>query len=373
MWVVAARVPERGATPNVPAHRRAVLRAVRRFTSPLLPDDYLELFNPLWSSRELRGRVERVERETEDAATVVIKPGWEWEGHDPGQYIRVGFDVEGVRHWRAYSLTSDPRDDDGLISITVKGVESGKVSPYITAKLRPGTIITLGEVAGEFKLPEQVPEKLLFISAGSGITPIMSMLRDLAHHDELGDTLLIHSAREPGDVIFGDELRGLHARHDGFRLHEVHTGKRDRFKPAELEDLCPDWKEREAFVSGPQELLDALCEYWDEHGDQDRLHLERFQPTYGEGGAAEGEGGTVRFLKSETDATADGGTSILVAGENEGLDLPYGCRMGICHTCTGKLTSGMVRDLRNGEVKEVSGQTIRTCIHAPEGEVEIEL
>jgi ferredoxin-NADP reductase len=367
-------VPERGATPKVPPRQRAVLRAVARFTAPLLPDDYLELFNPLWSSRELRGRVERLEPETDDATTVLIKPGWEWEGHAPGQYIRIGFDVGGIRHWRAYSLTSDPRREDGLISITVKGVDEGKVSPYVTAKLRPGTIITLGEVAGEFRLPDTVPEKLLFISAGSGITPIMSMLRDLAHEDGLGDAHHIHSARDADDVIFGSELRDMVEAHDGFTLYERHTATEDRLTPDELDELCPDWKEREAFISGPGELLDALVEHWERHGDPDKLHLERFQPTYGEGDAVEGEGGTVLFLRSETEAEAGNGTSILVAGEEAGLDLPYGCRMGICHTCTGRLSSGRVRDLRSGDVHdELAGQTIRTCIHAPEGDVEIEL
>ena len=80
------------------------------------------------------------------------------------------------------------------------------------------------------------------------------------------------------------------------------------------------------------------------------------------------------FVRSETDAEAQAGQSILVAGEEAGLDLPYGCRMGICHTCTGKVTAGRVRDLRSGAVHDdVAGQTIRTCIHAPEGDVEIEL
>src|SRR5262249_46350056 len=102
------QTPDRGATPQMPAalRRRAVLRLVRSFTSPLSPDDYLELINPLWSTRELRGRVERVTRETADAATVLIKPGWEWPGHRAGQYVRLGVEVDGVHHWRAYSLTS---------------------------------------------------------------------------------------------------------------------------------------------------------------------------------------------------------------------------------------------------------------------------
>ena len=93
---------EVGAPPKVSGPRRRALKAVRSLFSPLLPDDYLELINPLWSTRELRGRIERVERETDNAVTIVIKPGFE-EGHAPGQYLRVGVVVDGVHHWRAYS------------------------------------------------------------------------------------------------------------------------------------------------------------------------------------------------------------------------------------------------------------------------------
>src|SRR5436305_3873001 len=130
-------MPEKGAPPKVPKLQRQVLRAVSALSSPLLPDDYLELVNPLWSTRELRGRVESIDAETPDAATVTIKPGYEWEGHKPGQYLRIGVDVEGVRHWRAYSLTSDPDRPDGRISITVKNVDEGVVSPYLVRRGRP--------------------------------------------------------------------------------------------------------------------------------------------------------------------------------------------------------------------------------------------
>jgi len=88
-----------------------VLRAVGAFTSPLLPDDYLELINPLWSTRELRGEIESIDRETPDAATVVIRPGYEWMGHEPGQYLRIGIDIDGRRHWRAYSAEHALRRD----------------------------------------------------------------------------------------------------------------------------------------------------------------------------------------------------------------------------------------------------------------------
>src|SRR3954469_21368627 len=132
---------ERGAKPQVPAVRRRTLDAMRSLFTPLLPDDYLELINPLWSTRELRGRIERIQRETAEAVTIVIRPGHRWPGHRPGQYLRVGVVVDGVFHWRAYSLTSSPDRADGCISITPKLVESGKVTPYLARHAKPGEVV----------------------------------------------------------------------------------------------------------------------------------------------------------------------------------------------------------------------------------------
>jgi len=366
-------MPERGTRPNVHPIQRRVLNALAALSSPLLVDDYLELINPLWSTRELRGRIADIEHETADAATVMIKPGYRWGGHQPGQYLRIGLDIEGVRHWRAYSLTSDPARSDGLISITVKNVGEGKVSPYLVRRGRPGTIVSLGGVEGEFLLPGKLPEKLLFISAGSGITPIMSMLRHLDQSGELGDVVLLHSARHADEVIFGDELRELESRHPKFVLHEQHTGDNGRMGPEDLDRLCEDWRERETFLSGPTDMLDAISEHYEQAGLEDHLHLERFQPKLGLGDGDEGEGGTIKFLKSDCEAESDGSVPILVAGEEAGLDLPYGCREGICHTCVGELRTGRVRDLRSGKVYGQEGEVIRTCISAPEGPIEIEL
>jgi stearoyl-CoA 9-desaturase NADPH oxidoreductase len=364
-------VAEKGTPPKVPALQRRVLRAVQALTTPLLPDDYLELINPLWSTRELRGEVVSIRPETADAATVLIRPGYDWERHRPGQYLRIGVEIEGVKHWRAYSLTSDPDREDGYISVTPKLVEGGKVSPYLVRHGRPGCIVSLGGVEGDFVLPEELPGKLLFISAGSGITPIMSMLRSLDHQDALNDVVLIHSARHPDDVIFGKQLRDLQRRHGDLRCHEQHTRDHGRFQPSHLEEICPDWQERETFLSGPAAMLDAVEEYFERHGDCERLHMERFQPKLGE--AEEGEGGTILFCRSDTEAESDGSKPILEAGEEEGLELPYGCREGICHTCVGELKSGRVRDLRNGKVYGQQGEKIRTCISAPEGPVQIDL
>jgi ferredoxin-NADP reductase len=370
-------VAERGAVPRVSEGRRRVLGLIRSFTSPLLPDDYLELVNPLWSTRELRGRIERIERETPNAATVLVKPGWEWQGHKPGQYLRLGIEVDGVHHWRAYSLTSDPGRADGCISITPKLVADGKVSPFLFSGVRPGTIVRLGGVEGTFVLPDPLPAQLLFVSAGSGITPIMSMLRAIARAGKLDDVVHVHCVRSADEAIFGRELRALAAAHEGYELHERLTGAEGRLTAEGLFGLCPDWRARETFLCGPAGLLRTLSEGWKRAGDPAKLHVERFQPdedaSNGFPAARRGEGGTIRFCASDLEAKSDGEQPILAAGESAGAKLPYGCRMGICHTCVGRLRSGRVRDLRTGRVHGQAGEMLRTCVNAPEGAVEIEL
>lgn len=364
---------ERAAEPTVSEMRRRLMRAARAMTTPLVPDDYLGLLNPRWSARELTGTIVRLKPETEDATTVVVRPSFPWPGHRPGQYLRIGVELNGIRHWRAYSLTSDPDHPDGLVSITVKHVPEGRMSPFFTRRVQPGAMVYLGEVEGEFKLGDPLPQRPLFISAGSGVTPIWSMIRELERRDGLQDVIHIHCAREPDKVIFGDDLRRMNRQYDGYELHEHLTGEVPRITPESLAELVPDWAERPTFLSGPREMMDMFEEHWKANGDPDLLHTERFQPVIGTGDQEVGTGGTVRFRVTDVDASCDVGVSILVGGEEAGALLPFGCRLGICHTCVGKLHAGQVRDLRTGEVHGEQGQTIRTCVNAPEGHIEIEL
>jgi ferredoxin-NADP reductase len=361
---------ERGATPEVPRYRRRALRAARSLFTPFVPDDYLELIDPLWSSRELYGRIERIEPETANAATVLIRPGHEWGGHRPGQYLRIGVVVDGVTHWRAYSLTSDPARPDGCIAITPKLVEEGKVTPFLVREAKPGELVRLGGVEGTFVLPDPAPEKLLFISAGSGVTPVISMLDNLHGRGALGDVVHLHSARSAEEVIFGERLREIAAGSVGFDLRLRLTAAEGRLIPTDLDELCPDWRQRHAFLSGPGEMLRAFSGHWEQEGDPALLDLERFQPLIG-GELGGGEGGVVRFLKSGVETECDGATPILAAGEEAGVTMPFGCRMGICHTCVGELRSGRLRDLRNGQIHGRAEDMVRTCVNAPEGPIEI--
>ena len=278
---------ERGATPEVsPLHKRA-LKGAQALTTPLVPDDYIALINPMWSTRELHGADRaRSSPRPPDAATVVVRPTFPWPGHRarpvPADRRR------DRRHPPLARLLADlatPSHPDGLVSITVKHVDEGKMSPYFTRQAEPGSDRLPRRGRGRRSAsPTRCREKLLFISAGSGITPILSMLRELERRDAPRRRRPRPlRARTEDDVIFGDHLR-RHGRAPP-RLRPARAPHRRAAagsRRGDLDELCPDWRERETFLSGPRELLDAIEEHWERAGDPERLHMERFQPVIGE-------------------------------------------------------------------------------------------
>ncbi|GAB3660934.1 NADPH oxidoreductase [Actinocorallia lasiicapitis] len=326
----------------------ALTRVLSSLTTPLLPDDYLSLLNPLWSD-EPRGRITGVRRETADSATLTIKPGPAWPVHQAGQWLKIGVELAGVRHWRTFSISSAP---GAPLQITVKA--AGPVSSELVHRTKPGTIVALGLPEGDFTLASR-REKVLFVTAGSGITPVMSILRA-----GVDDAVLVHSAPSRPAVIFGRELRAL-AEEGRLTLHERHTRKDGRLDPAELAALVPDLADRRILACGPEEMLRSL----EEHFPQVTTERFRLTPT------VVGEGGEITFTKSKIACSTDG--PILTAGEEAGALLKSGCRMGICYSCVGKLTSGKVRDLRTGEVHGDEGDLVQICVSAPAGPVEIDL
>jgi ferredoxin-NADP reductase len=370
-------IPRRAAWP---ALRRRITGLAERATTPLLPRDYLDLFDPLRSGADLRGRIVDVHAETADAATVVIRPGADWAGHTPGQYVRVGVDVDGVRRWRAYSLTHGGRAD-GCISITVKAVPDGKVSNHLVRDARPGTLVHLEQAAGEFVLP---PEggKFLFVTAGSGVTPVIGMLRNLFPVTDSGvvrlgrsvpyDIVVVHAAPSEPDSIFIDNLRALDAA-GLIRLVARYDDQHGILDVADLGDLVPDLEERATLACGPAGLLDALEEHHGERG------LELLTEQFRAAAPVVGDGGTVTFAGTGTTVPADGATPILDAAEEAGVLMPSGCRMGICYGCVLPLREGAVRDLRTGEVTtalrgetDAGGVPVQTCVSAAAGACQID-
>ncbi len=341
-----------------------------RATTPLLPDDYLKLLNPLWSARELRGVIVGVHPETEDSATVIIKPGWGFSGdYRAGQYVGIGLRVDGRWHWRSYSLTSVPRRDSKHITITVKATPEGFLSTHLVNGVKPGTIVRLGAPKGDFALPDPPPKKILFITAGSGITPVMAMLRTFQARGQKADIVHVHSAPRESDIIFHDELRELENARPGYQLHLRLTQTQGHLNFGELADIVADWQDRSAWVCGPSALLDDAEELWKKAHLDDQLHTERFAIAATDKG---GEGGTVTFAVSDKMVEIDGATSLLEAGERAGIQMPFGCRMGICQSCVLPLESGYVRDFRSG-TEHRAGDRIQTCISTASGDCTLKI
>lgn len=361
---------------------RRLTWAAERLTTPLAPDDYLGLVNPLWPASDPRGRIESVRGETAGVTTLLIRPGRGWAGHRPGQHVRVGVEIRGVLTWRIYSITSVPQAADGLISITVKALPGGRVSPHLSRHTAPGTVLRLGTAEGDFTLSDPVPPRLLLLTAGVGITPVMGMLRTLAARDAVPDTVLMHSAATSQDVVFGPELRALARRTPALRLHEHYTrtlpgspgGTRPgRLTPAGMTRLVPDWRERQTWACGPAGLLDAVEQHWARADIADRLHVERFRFATTAAGAEADSPGRVRFTVTGREADAAGDVPLLLVGEDAGVIMPSGCRMGICYGCVARLTGGRVRDLRTGRVHGEEGELVQTCVSAAVGPVNLEL
>jgi stearoyl-CoA 9-desaturase NADPH oxidoreductase len=356
---------------------RRVRAAATRLTTPLLPDDYLTLVNPLWSARELRGLIVSVTPEAEDAATIVVEPGWGWEfEHAAGQYIGIGVQIDGRFVWRSYSLTTPPSRDGKRLVITVRAMPDGFASQHLVNGVAPGTVVRLAPPAGEFVLPDPLPAKALFLSAGSGITPIMAMLRSLDRRpDATDDLVVVHSSPDEDRALFAEELGLLARRHPSWRIVQRHTRTQGHLDvPGGLDDIAPDWRDRQTWACGPAEMLDDAEKAWADAGIADALHLERFAASFSAGA----EGGTITFARSGKSVEADGATTVLQAGEQAGIQMPFGCRMGICHTCVAPLSAGTLRDLRDGTEHRVadtdqSTRTVQTCVTAAAGDCTVDL
>ena len=279
MASISASGPARGRAPGM-SLRGALRRVADAAVTPLELGDVLDVFHPLRGNRrELQGRIVSVTAETTESATLLVKPGRDWAGHVPGQYVRVGVDVDGVRLWRTYSLTHGPRRDRNL-SFTVKAIPGGVVSNHLVHRAKAGQMLQLEQAEGEFVLPTPIPRKLLLVTAGSGITPVIGMLRNLFSRRVPVDTdiTLVHVNQNESSAIFRDELRA-HGTAGHLQLVERYDDSHGILDVNHLDELVPDLAERLTYACGPAGLLDALEKH---HADRGlSLTTERFRPGAG--------------------------------------------------------------------------------------------
>ena len=292
----------------------------------------------------------------------------------PGQYVRVGVDIDGVRHWRTYSLTSVPRRRDGRIAITVKRIAGGLVSEHLVAPCPPGHAGPARAAdrrvrpPGSRRASAAVRHRRQRRDAGHG-----DAARARGPPDGFPTSRTCTSRPSFEDTIFGGELRALAREHPGYTLHEHHDDRDGRWDVAELDRRVPDWRERETWACGPAGLLDALTDHFARAGVSERLHLEHFRPVAAAAGRLAARAAASASSPATRRSRPTATTPLLVAGEQAGALLPHGCRMGICNSCIGRLRSGAVRDLRTGDVQHADDQMVRTCVSAAAGPIEIDL
>ena len=336
---------------------------VNLLTGPHGVDRYTELVAPTWTRGESRAKVVDVRRTTARSVTLVLAPNEAFAGTvKAGQYVNLSVEIDGRQHTRCYS----PANAEGTshLELTIGHHDGGLVSTFLYERARRGMVVGLGGVGGDFVLPAQRPRRILLVSGGSGITPVMAMLRTLVDEDHPGEIAFVHYARNRADACYRDELAAM----PGVRVLHGYTRSaggdlEGRFGPEHLAAAMPE--PDAVFVCGPTALIDAVREHCK------NVQSESFVPPTLDLPAAP-SGGRVTFADSDIEVVDDG-RSLLEQAESAGLSPESGCRMGICHTCTRRKTGGVVRNLTTGAVSTAPDEDVQICVSVPVGDVDIAL
>jgi ferredoxin-NADP reductase len=341
-----------------------VLRSplVDLLTGPHGVDRYTELVAPTWTQADPRAKVVAVRRETPRSVTLTLEPNQAFTGHRAGQHINLTVEIDGRRRTRPYS----PANAEGAryIELTVGRHDGGLVSTYLNDHAYVGMIVGLDSVGGEFVVPAVRPQRILFVSGGSGITPVMSMLRTLRAEGFEGEITFVHYARSAAEATYCAELnsmRGVRVLH-GYTRDTAGTDLDGRFGAAHLTAAMAD--PDAVFVCGPPQLVDAVREHCP------TALAESFVPPNFD--LSDQSGGLVAFTDSSV-AVSDDGRPLLDQAEAAGLTPESGCRMGVCHSCTRRKTRGAVKNLITGTVSSADEEDVQICVSVPVGDVDIAL
>jgi stearoyl-CoA 9-desaturase NADPH oxidoreductase len=338
-------------------------------------DRYVELVRPLLLKHDVRAEVRDVRHQTPKSVTLTLAPNENWRGLRAGQFVGVSVEIGGVREMRPYSPAGSQHAADGALELTVSTHPEGKVSRHLRDHAHPGMIVGLTQAQGDFVLGDPRPERVLLISGGSGITPVMAMLRTLCDEDFAGEIGFLNYARSRELALYGAELAVLAERHQRLRVARGFTRGRGsalagRFGREHLHDAVSEHADAATFVCGPPALIEAVRALWAQDG-LTAPAVETFTPT-ALSFDTDGAEGTVSFAASGRQL-ANSGLPLLEQAEDAGLMPEHGCRMGICNTCSCRKTKGIVRNVVTGAISSAGEEQIRICVSVPAGDVVLDL
>jgi len=330
-------------------------------TGPHGVDRYTELVTPTWTLGEARAKVVAVRRQTPRSVTLTLEPNRAFSGFRAGQHINLTVEIDGRRRTRPYSPAS--AEDAPFIELTVGRHDGGLVSNYLYERARPGMVVGLDSVGGDFVLPDIRPRRILFVSGGSGITPVMSMLRTMRAEGSDREIGFIHYARSAEDACYRDELDAMPnvAVLHGYTRSTGGADLDGHFGPDHLAAAMP--QPDAVYVCGPPPLVAAVREHCP------NAISESFVPPVF---TAQASGGRIAFTDSGVELTDDG-RPLLEQAEAAGLTPESGCRMGICHSCTRRKTSGVVKNLTTGVMSSTEEEDVQICVSVPVGDVDLAL
>lgn len=315
----------------------------------------------------------------------------------PGQFVTLELEIEGEQVMRSYTISSAPSIPYSF-SITVKRVPGGRVSNWLHDNLNEGDLIPVHGPVGQFNCIDFPADKVLFLSGGVGITPVMSMARWYFNTNTEVDMVFAHSARTPSDIIYRAELDYMSTRISNFKLHiicektetgQVWGGYRGLLSREMLHLIAPDFKEREVFCCGPTPYMAAVRQLLADEGfDFSHYHEESFVATppsdiaTAEEQAAEAsefdetqqEVHWVTFHDSGKSVQVPAGTTLHEAAATAELTIPKACGMGICGTCRVRVLKGQADMNHNGGIsdEEIEEGYVLTCCTGVTGDVELE-
>lgn len=348
--------------------RRGRTALLDLLTGPHGVDRFTELVDPTWTRADARARIVAARRTTPRSVTLILEPNRAFAGFRAGQHINLSVEIDGRRRTRPYSPAN--AETDKLIELTIGRHDGGLVSTFLFEHARPGMVVGLDSVGGDFTLPSRAvgrDARMLFVSGGSGITPVMSMLRTLRAQRHSGEIAFVHYARSAREACYRQELAGIAATTPnvtvlhGYTRTSAGSDLLGRFGSQHLAAAMSD--PGHVFACGPPELVDAVRELCP--GAQ----AESFVPPVFSG---ESSGGRVVFADSAVEITDDG-RPLLDQAESAGLTPESGCRMGICFSCTRRKTSGAVRNVITGALSGTEEEEVQICVSAPAGDVDIAL
>lgn len=352
-------------------------RLARPWVSPGVFDFWASRLHPTWSWERPLARIVERRAESADAVTLVLRPNRHWGGSRPGQHLNLSAEIDGVRVTRSYSPTGLP-GRDGRIAITVKAVADGKLSRHLCQQARVDDVLELGPAFGEMSLdPAAADAPRLFLAAGSGITPLIALTRELVARGMPAPLTLLYWARRREQLCFVDELRDYAAAHPHFVVRFLLTGDaasaadegQGRIDASLLAASVADLPQRQVYACGPGGFVDQARELLAAQARS--FQAEAFSPPPR---SVETQG-TVQLTlaASGRSLTVARGQSLLSALEAQGIKPASGCRMGICNTCACGKRSGSTLHLHTGDVQHEPVSALRLCVNSATNDLVLDL